>query len=658
VCFDEGEAVYIPEKSNTADTPGPSSELLGYRLMLAAIYNDRETFIKLSNTIQAGIWIGSKATYYKYYLDSNGGSCADTSDTNCTEYPVQNLDFNNSGLFPWVWKDDESDESIIECNPEAYGSWDCAGDGDINIALGYIYGLRAFDNDTNVYSYANGGDTCAVRQSSSISTLLENYITAIRENLLYYYGDDTSGTDSSTLGASGVLLQDGYQANNTNQSNNRSLGSARESWHIDYSDLRAFELFSVYDDSTYSTLWKNVYKSTITMYASLLDVDDGRTIMDTNDLLYGVGSGYFFPESKYAPINNSQMDNVTGFGDTNGSISFLDDDSSAYLNVGDYAASRSTAPQTFVTRTSSNGVLGYNSDCCRLPIRLSYYLSGTRGDEAAILEETISKISVNSQRFLADAFATGVPFSIDEASSGSYTRPSASNDSNLSLVVEKYGTAANGTSIGNGTLTDKTALIFPLNYVVGNVDSNGGLDDYGDTTYGFYLDSSIVLDSTYTIGILSSSAQTAILYPTPGDSFAVPDVSGDNSGTYTIKYGSIPPGFYTIKLNNNQLILGVDGSTVNASRVGPQNFTTAGLLALSPDNTSSGGFNFHEYLKPWVIDSNRTSPNARAGLGNVLTDTQNYYNNSLTLWGLSNMYHPYEDKTSLIKEINEIEPNW
>ena len=108
----------------------------------------------------------------------------------------------------------------------------------------------------------------------TIKQLRDDYIDAIRKNLLYYYGDSNGGN--------GVLLQDGYQANYSNKQAASTGGVGTDVWHTDYSDLRAFELFSYYD-SNHKELWNNVYKSTITMFASILDVNDTRLIIDSNN---------------------------------------------------------------------------------------------------------------------------------------------------------------------------------------------------------------------------------------------------------------------------------------------------------------------------------------------------------------------------------------
>ena len=618
VQFDNNEAVYIPDANNTAGGGGgPSSELLGYRLMLAAIYNDSDAFIQLSNCIQGGIWIGSKAVKYYYYSDEAGGDTCDSAgtDTNCRAWSVMDQGFSSSGLFPWVWKSQDTNnplDSNLICNPEVFQSWDCAADGDINIALGYIYGSIAFGENQPVNKYIDPDDSNdpADSETVTIKQLRDDYIDAIRKNLLYYYGDSNGGN--------GVLLQDGYQANYSNKQAASTGGVGTDVWHTDYSDLRAFELFSYYD-SNHKELWNNVYKSTITMFASILDVNDTRLIIDSNNF-NDTNNPYeisFSPSENFAPANNSTLSYPIAIGDTNGYIGFLDNKADAYKNVGQF--------DTNVVRNSSNYMLNYNTDCCRMPIRLSYYLAGTRSNkefkETPVFKDTISKISVNLQRFLADAYATGVPFAPDDSSGGSGT-----------LLDPYVSCDTDSIFLGSGSLKSQTAFIFPW-YVVKVKD---GMYEYTN----FIWDSSTYIQ-------LNSAEEQINKYPTSSGVNPIPPKTG-SGGIYNLKYGSFPgqsKSYMPFSTNDSNAFPNSDRGFIIP-------FTTAGLLALSPNDTSSGGLNFYQYLQPWIGIATSGGP------FNSISDQGNYYNNSLTLWGLSNMTSNCSPKTDVINDINAIKPTW
>ena len=103
-------------------------------MMLAALYDDEETFFRLSLTVEKGSELGEQ----------------------------QGLPPN---LFPWIW-----DQNSIGSTEFTYtqGTLDNASDGAINIALAYIYANEAgFEHPYNNYK-----------------TLAYDRITAIREYLI------------------------------------------------------------------------------------------------------------------------------------------------------------------------------------------------------------------------------------------------------------------------------------------------------------------------------------------------------------------------------------------------------------------------------------------------------------------------------------------
>jgi endo-1,4-beta-D-glucanase Y len=154
--------------------PGLISEATSYAMILAALYNDKDTFDRLSATIQAGI----------AFADSKRNK--------------------KTGLFPWYWK--PTGHSLTEYSYEDINS---ASDADINIALAYVYA----DIATTVYEWKDG--------STTYNALAKAHINAIRTN-------DFSTNDTE---ANNHILADGYaQAGGTSFDGNL--------WHPDYSDLR------------------------------------------------------------------------------------------------------------------------------------------------------------------------------------------------------------------------------------------------------------------------------------------------------------------------------------------------------------------------------------------------------------------------------------
>ena len=149
---------------NTSGTFGAGvvSESMGYAMILAALYDDKPTFDRLSATVQAGI----------AYSQKNG---------------------NVTGLFPWYWTQKGSATAF------SYADINSASDADIDIALAYVYA----DSAVKVYGWSNSSPT--------YETTAANYIAAIRNH-------DFSTTDTD---ANNHVLADGYmQAKSTFSSQN------------------------------------------------------------------------------------------------------------------------------------------------------------------------------------------------------------------------------------------------------------------------------------------------------------------------------------------------------------------------------------------------------------------------------------------------------
>ncbi|TSA01984.1 MAG: hypothetical protein D4R77_13365, partial [Planctomycetaceae bacterium] len=206
--------------------PGVVSETHSYGMVLAALYNDKPTFDRLSATVQAGIQFGN----------SQNGS---------------------TGLFPWRWvltagaSVSPNTSTIYSCSDS-----NSASDADINLGLAYLYADKAAD----VY----GWSATPSQGGSSYETMATNYIQAIRQH-------DFSQTDTN-LANKYVLAEGAAQA---------TSGFGSNKFHYDYSDLRAYQLFEEYDpflsanpQSTGESFWETAVTTTSTVWKALFDFGD------------------------------------------------------------------------------------------------------------------------------------------------------------------------------------------------------------------------------------------------------------------------------------------------------------------------------------------------------------------------------------------------
>jgi len=251
---------------------GIISESMGYAMILAALYNDQATFNGLSATVQAGL---NTAT----------------------------------GLFPWYWYCTAGSS----CSGQtAYYAVDTnsAGDGDINIALAYVYADQA--TNSSVYSWTNP-------TAATYKQMAQAYIAAIRKN-------DFSTTDTNT--ANNYILADGAaQAASTFQSN---------TWHPDYSDIRAYQLFQLYDTGN-TAFWENAISYTQAAWQSVFyfGAADTRTMSGATGTIN-------------ASLYNTKLSNPT-YSSLQASLYYY---------------------QTSFSRNANQ----YNSDSDRLPVRIENYL--------------------------------------------------------------------------------------------------------------------------------------------------------------------------------------------------------------------------------------------------------------------------------------------
>lgn len=236
----------ILDGSSTAGISGvqAASESIGYSLLLAAQYNDKSTFDRISAFIQTALTASGKTLMPWEVV---------TPDNGVTWQVPPAL---NPGT------DSEKNYSTS------------ASDGDINIALGYVYAYLAAStygwspNDSNGNSYYN---------------LAANYIDAIRTL-------DFNANDSNTYNR--YILADGSSQVIYN-------GGVTGSWHPDYSDPRAYQLFQ-YFDSENAQFWESAESQALTSWKAVFDFGSA----DPRTQQSGTGSINFATQ-------NSNLSNAT-----------------------------------------------------------------------------------------------------------------------------------------------------------------------------------------------------------------------------------------------------------------------------------------------------------------------------------------------------------
>lgn len=236
----------ILDGSSTASISGvqAASESIGYSLLLAAQYNDKSTFDRISAFIQTALTASGKTLMPWEVV---------TPDNGVTWQVPPAL---NPGT------DSEKNYSTS------------ASDGDINIALGYVYAYLAAStygwspNDSNGNSYYN---------------LAANYIDAIRTL-------DFNANDSNTYNR--YILADGSSQVIYN-------GGVTGSWHPDYSDPRAYQLFQ-YFDSENAQFWESAESQALTSWKAVFDFGSA----DPRTQQSGTGSINFATQ-------NSNLSNAT-----------------------------------------------------------------------------------------------------------------------------------------------------------------------------------------------------------------------------------------------------------------------------------------------------------------------------------------------------------
>jgi hypothetical protein len=198
---------------------------MGYAMVLAALYNDQTTFDKLSATIQAGIPLGQTTNGVK------------------------------TNLFPWSWKPSGTSNNYTPQNDvENSNVYDSASDGDVNIGLSYVYA----DMAATTYGWSvkpmQGG-------TLSYKAMAQAYIAAIRlKDFTYLSTQSTANKHILTLGAQSAL-------------------EGIKDWRPDYSDIRAYQLFALYDTS-FTAFWNDAIAYTKESWKAVFyfgTQDTGRT---------------------------------------------------------------------------------------------------------------------------------------------------------------------------------------------------------------------------------------------------------------------------------------------------------------------------------------------------------------------------------------------
>jgi hypothetical protein len=273
---------------------GIVSESMGYAMVLAALYDDKITFDRLSATIQAGIPYGKSGT--------------------------------PTNLFPWSWKSSTSTTTFSAGNNNNTNPYDSASDGDINIALGYIYADKA----KSVYGWSDPSS------GSTYETMAKNYIAAIRLRD-FTTASGQSDANEHILCGGADLASGGFP-------------SWAATWHPDYSDIRAYQIFSKYDTS-YANFWQSAISYTKESWKAILcfGSTDTRSPLGTAEPSYGYGK-YLSPTTTTAWLANAAFD----------AFSF----SNTYTSV-------------LVDRQ----YILYTSDAARMPLRIMNYVNASENDD-------------------------------------------------------------------------------------------------------------------------------------------------------------------------------------------------------------------------------------------------------------------------------------
>ena len=327
----------ILDGGSTANIAGvqAASESIGYSLLLAAQYNDRTTFDRISAFIQTAMKASGRTLMPWEVVTQDSGVTWQVPPT----------------------KDPGTDQEVNYSTS--------ASDGDINIALGYVYAYFA----ASTYGWSPNDSN-----GNSYYYLAASYIDAIRTL-------DFNANDSNTYNR--YILADGSSQVIYN-------GGITGSWHPDYSDPRAYQLFQ-YFDSENAQFWESAESQALTSWKAVFDFGsaDPRTVQS------GTGSINFATQ-------NSNLSNAT---------------------YGIQAAS------SYSGYTGTRYSDQYDADSQRMPIRLLNYVQASENasntDMSGIASSMLTALGTSFQTggsSGANQITNSVPISSPYANGGWYTQ--------------------------------------------------------------------------------------------------------------------------------------------------------------------------------------------------------------------------------------------
>ena len=384
--FPTGTALGINDGDGTFG-PGIISESMGYAMILAALYDDQATFDKLSATIQAGIPLGK----------SNNAS---------------------TNLFPWSWQpsgvsNDYKPYNSKCVNDPPCNQYDSASDGDVNIALSYVYA----DMAAKTYGWSakplQGG-------TLSYKAMAQAYITAIRlKDFTYNIYVPTANTHILAMGADSAV-------------------NGISDWRPDYSDIRAYQLFALYDTS-FTTFWNDAIAYTKEAWKAVFyfgSEDTGRTTW-TSTSTPSISTGDIKASSTNVWISNHSY----------GDLTFSTD----YHNV---KANR------YSTKT--------DSDSSRMPVRIMNYVNATQNST----DNQMRGIASSIMSALGSTYATN-NYTVLDANMNIFSPWTQDNNWIVDYMASGLLGLSSNTSLNALAGMDKTIALSTLNTGFGTDGTNG-----------------------------------------------------------------------------------------------------------------------------------------------------------------------------------------
>ena len=282
------------------------------------------------------------------------------------------LEASDQDLMPWNITNDGTTWSVADDNSVNYYS--SASDADINIALGYAYATFA----AKVYGWTDNDSL-----GNSYETLATKYIQAIR----------TTDFNPNAGDYQKYLLTDG-----SDQAKNNS-----DSWHPDYSDPRAYQLFKYFDSENHD-FWNNATSNTLIFWQALLNFGDDD------------------PRTQQAPSSqsiNTQEEHTN-------------------LTSATYSIK---AGETYDSYEATAYGDSYDSDCQRFPLRLLNYIQANDNDNSSDI------IGIGSS--MLEALGSSFQSQGNQIASSVKTVPPWLNDGGYTqnfTASGLYSLAANGTT--------------------------------------------------------------------------------------------------------------------------------------------------------------------------------------------------------------------